>query len=81
MRTRVFLSHSSVDKPFAKDLAEAWGRQNVWVDFWSLDAGAMLPQDIAESIQASKVFLLVATRPPWQADGFATNSTLLSSIG
>lgn len=62
MRTRVFLSHSSVDKPFAKDLAEAWGRQNVWVDFWSLDAGAMLPQDIAESIQASKVFLLVATR-------------------
>jgi hypothetical protein len=62
VQKRAFLSHSSADKQFVKELAHALGRENVWMDFWNLDAGMMLPLEIAESIQASKVFVLVATK-------------------
>ncbi|MBA7495031.1 hypothetical protein ES702_05610 [subsurface metagenome] len=62
MVIHAFISHSSEDKAIAERLAHRLGKEKVWVDFWNLDAGDVLPQRIAEAIHASKWFILIASR-------------------
>jgi len=62
MVIQAFVSHSSEDKAIAEQLAQRLGKEKVWVDFWNLDAGEVLPQRIAEAIHASKWFILIASR-------------------
>jgi len=57
---RVFISHSSRDEAIAAKLANALA-PDAWVDKMDLDAGQMLPKSIAEGIQASKWFVLIAS--------------------
>ncbi len=57
----VFLSHSSADKALAIAMAEKLKNVGVWVDFWDLDAGDLLPNRIAEAIHGSKWFVLIAS--------------------
>ena len=57
----VFLSHSNADKALATDIAEKLKSVGVWVDFWDLDAGDLLPNKIAEAIHGSKWFVLIAS--------------------
>jgi len=57
----VFLSHSSADESLALAVADKLRGVGVWVDLWNLDAGDLLPSKIAESIYASKWFVLIAS--------------------
>ena len=47
MRAYAFISHSSADQNVAEQLAERLAKEKVWVDFWNLDVGEILPQKIA----------------------------------
>ena len=59
----VFLSHSSKDKPFVRDLAdalEAGGEVKVWLDEREIDYGANIVLKIAEGLDADVVLLILS---------------------
>jgi len=62
MSKRIFVSHSSTDREIALKLADALGKDGVWIDYWDLDLGDVLPRDIAEAVENVKWFVLVASR-------------------
>jgi Flp pilus assembly protein TadD len=59
---RVFLSHSSSDSTIVKIIGQELKKVGVWVDFWDLDVGDLIPNTIAEAIHGSKWFLLIASK-------------------
>jgi tetratricopeptide (TPR) repeat protein len=59
----VFLSHSSKDKPFVRDLAnalEAGGEIKVWLDEREIDYGQNIVLKIAEGLDADFVLLILS---------------------
>ena len=62
MRPYAFVSHSSADTELATRVAQRLEGENVWIDLWNLDAGALLPATIAEAVQQSKWFILLASK-------------------
>jgi hypothetical protein len=58
----VFLSHSSKDKPFVRDLAdalEAGGEIRVWLDEREIDYGQNIVLKIADGLDADFVLLVL----------------------
>ncbi len=58
---KIFLSHSSVDKPFVRRLASRLKNDgfNVWLDEKELVPGDKLASKLAQAIESSKIFLIV----------------------
>lgn len=57
---RYFMAHSSKDKDFARRLAEALG--NAWVDFFEIEVGDIILEEIAQGIEDASDFLLLWSR-------------------
>jgi|GEM_PF-1744161 len=57
-----FISHSSFDNDFAQKLGKNLEKKRIWVDFWNLDTGNLLPHSIADAINLSKWFILIASK-------------------
>ncbi|MFA4823650.1 MAG: toll/interleukin-1 receptor domain-containing protein [Methanoregula sp.] len=57
-----FLCHSSKDKELVENLAEKLGRSNVYYDKWNLDAGDLIPGELARGIIESKWFIIIASQ-------------------
>lgn len=60
---KVFISHSSVDKPFVRELAQAIQNAGfqVWLDEKELLVGDSLPHKISEGVQSASVVLVVVS--------------------
>ena len=56
---KVFISHSSVDKDFARELIENIGRDLVYFDQYSFEPGEELSDSIKKSINNSDIFVLL----------------------
>jgi hypothetical protein len=59
----VFLSHSSKDKPFVRDLAdalEAGGEIKIWLDEREIDYGENIVLKIADGLDADFVLLILS---------------------
>ncbi len=69
--THVFISHSSKDDPFVKQLREALEGLgiNVWVDSRNLRGGSKLAPEIEAAIEAARQFVVVLSKEtvesPW----------------
>jgi hypothetical protein len=62
MPVKVFVSHSSVDKPFVERLAtDLRTREGIdaWLDKWEIQPGDMIPTKIEEGLASAGVFLFV----------------------
>jgi hypothetical protein len=61
---KVFISHTSADKPFVRRLAARLKKSDfdVWLDEHDLIAGDPLPQSIGKALQAAKVILVVVSK-------------------
>lgn len=60
--TRVFVSHSSVDKPFVERLAtDLRTRESIdaWLDKWEIQPGDRIPGTIEAGLESASVFLFV----------------------
>lgn len=57
-----FLCHSSNDKELVEHLANQLGAKNVFLDKWNLDAGDLLPSELAKGIVDSKYFVIIASK-------------------
>ncbi|MCC6235005.1 MAG: toll/interleukin-1 receptor domain-containing protein [Verrucomicrobiales bacterium] len=59
----VFISHSSLDKPFVRRLAVDLLNEGfpVWFDSWELDLGDSLPNRISESLETASLVLMVVS--------------------
>jgi hypothetical protein len=59
---KVFISHSSIDKPFverlARDLLSAEGI-DAWLDEWEILPGDSIPDKLEDGLSSANVFLLV----------------------
>lgn len=64
MKPFLFISHSSADKAFARQLDAALSRcgADVFLDERSIEVGQSIPKRIAEGIQAATHFILVVSR-------------------
>lgn len=72
----LFLSHSSVDKPFVEKLANDLVRVgiNVWFDKWAINVGDSLTWRIEEGLQANDYLALVLSPEALASEnGFALN--------
>ena len=60
----VFISHSSHDKPFVRNLAASLLAEGipVWLDSWELDVGDPLLTRIEDGIKGSSLFVVVVSR-------------------
>lgn len=58
---RVFMSHSSVDKPFVERLATDLRRESIdaWLDKWEIMPGERIPSKIEEGLNNADAFILV----------------------
>lgn len=56
---KVFISHSSVDKPYAEALIDCIGRDLVTFDKYSFEAGEMLTDSIKQGIEGCDIFVLL----------------------
>jgi hypothetical protein len=61
---KVFISHTSADKPFVRRLAARLKKEgfDYWLDEHDLIAGDPLPATIAKALQAAKVILIVISK-------------------
>lgn len=62
MTVKVFVSHSSVDKPFVEHLAtDLRIREGIdaWLDKWEIQPGDRIPTKIEEGLDGAGIFLLV----------------------
>jgi hypothetical protein len=59
----VFLSHSSQDKPAVRALAEQLRHDGlrVWLDEWAIPPGGLIPMEVEEGLQHSRVLAAVMT--------------------
>jgi hypothetical protein len=59
---KVFISHSSTDKPFverlARDLLSGEGI-DAWLDKWEIRPGDRIPDKLEEGLSSANVFLLI----------------------
>jgi len=55
-----FLCHSSDDKELVEHLANQLSSKNVFLDKWNLDAGDLLPSELAKGIVDSKWFVIIS---------------------
>lgn len=62
VKSFAFLSHSSKEKEFVESLALDLGKENVFLDKWDLDAGDLLPEEIARGIFDAKWFVIIASK-------------------
>jgi hypothetical protein len=62
--SNVFISHSSLDKPFVKRLASALSSDGfpVWLDSWKLELGDSLLDRVYDGIDSSSMVLLVISQ-------------------
>ena len=56
---KVFISHSSIDKPYAEKLIENIGRDQVTFDKYSFEAGEKLTDSIKQGIEGCDIFVLL----------------------
>lgn len=56
---KVFISHSSIDKPFATEMIESIGRDSVTFDKYSFEPGEDLNESIVKSINECDIFVLL----------------------
>jgi hypothetical protein len=61
---KVFISHTTADKPFVRRLAARLEKSHfhTWLDERDLIAGDPLPQSIAKALQAAKVILGIISK-------------------
>lgn len=61
---RIFISHSSVDKTFAKllatDLAEAGHKP--WLDEWEIKVGSSIPKEISKGIEECDYLIIILSK-------------------
>jgi hypothetical protein len=62
MPFRVFLSHSSTDKPAFEELARRLAKEGIqaWLDKWHLIPGNPRQPEIEKALQDSRFFILIA---------------------
>lgn len=72
----VFLSHSSLDKPVVRALAERLRADGVrvWFDEWEIPKGAPIPERVERGLEQSRQLLLVMS-----ANAFASDWTALEA--
>lgn len=58
---KIFISHSSLDKPFARLLATDLIENgfDAWLDEWKIDFGALIPEEVQKGIDDCDYFLIV----------------------
>lgn len=56
---KVFISHSSIDKPFAEEMIESIGRDSIIFDKYSFEPCENINDNIIQSINQSDVFVLL----------------------
>jgi hypothetical protein len=61
---KIFISHTTADKPFVRRLAARLEKLHfqVWLDEHDLIAGDSLPKSIAKALEAAKVILVVVSK-------------------
>ncbi|WP_347396440.1 toll/interleukin-1 receptor domain-containing protein, partial [Parabacteroides leei] len=92
-QAKVFISHSSIDKPFVHELKEELSKDNslkFWIDENEILAGDDIQKTISESLKEMDYLLLVisehSTKSPWvnfevsQFMGFAENNRIIPII-
>jgi hypothetical protein len=69
-RFDVFLSHSSKDKPVARDIAERLKKDGVkvWFDEWEIRPGDSIPAKIEEGLEHSRVLVLCMSANAFVSD-------------
>jgi hypothetical protein len=74
---KVFISHTSADKPFVRRLAARLKKSHfhIWLDEHDLIAGDPLPQSIGKALQAAKVILVVVSKASVASTGCGMNLT------
>lgn len=62
---KIFLSHSSSDKPFVHKLAEDLRARDhaIWLDEWEIRVGECIPTRIEEGLQESKFVTSYSSSP------------------
>lgn len=82
---KVFISHSSVDKPYATQLIEEIGRDDVTFDTYSFKPGESLSDNIIKSIEDCDIFLLLISQnsisSPWVIDEINIVAPLITTKG
>lgn len=77
----LFLSHSSVDKPFVEKLAfdlDGVG-VDVWFDKWAINVGDSLTWRIEEGIKDNEYLGLYYHQTQWPLSGFGLSSAPLGA--
>ena len=66
----VFLSHSAMDKPVVRDLAERLKKDGVkvWFDEWMIKPGDSIPAKIEEGLERSRVLVLCMSANAFGSD-------------
>lgn len=59
---KIFISHSSAQKPFAEQLIEEIGRDVVTFDKYSFEPGELLTESIKKGIEACDIFVLLISQ-------------------
>ncbi len=67
--SRVFLSHTSVDKPFVERLAQDLMKMGieVWYDKWEIKVGDSILWKIEEGIKESDYLIIVISKEAWES--------------
>lgn len=92
-QAKIFISHSSIDKPFVHELTEELSKDNslnFWIDENEILAGDDIQKTISKSLKEMDYLLLVisenSTKSPWvnfevsQFMGFAENKRIIPII-
>ena len=82
LMVRVFLSHSSKDKPFVRDLADALetgGEIKVWLDEREIGYGENIVLKIEEGLDANVVLLILSPTRSTQS-GLRKNGPMRTGI-
>jgi len=63
-KNKLFISHSSVDKPFVRRLIAALGDKdlNVWIDEQEIEAGDDIQKSISQNLKASNYLIAVISK-------------------
>ncbi len=65
---RVFLSHSSKDKPIVEEVAKTLGRQKVFIDKYNIDSTDTIKESIKSGLIDSDVFCAFFTKESLKSD-------------
>ncbi len=66
----VFISHSSIDKPKARELAERFKADglNVWLDEWKIEPGDLISLKIEQGLEQSRVLVFLMSAHAFASD-------------